>query len=56
MSPINFNLYEELPEPVFLQMQKREAEEKAKTEKKALEEKVDNCYKSEHEKNLVKDI
>ena len=34
MSPINFSLYEELPEPIFLQMQRREAEEKEAKEKK----------------------
>ena len=55
MSPINFQLYEELPEPVFLQLQ-RQQREKEQAEKKALEEKTDNCYKSEHEKKPVTDI
>ena len=45
MSPINFSLYEELPEPIFLQLQRKEQEE---AEKK-LAEKVQDCYTSEHE-------
>jgi hypothetical protein len=43
MSPINFQLYEELPEPVFLQMQRKEAEEKQAAEKKKQAE-ISNIY------------
>jgi hypothetical protein len=56
MSPINFSLYEELPEPYFLQLQRKEAEEKAKAEKEKCTEKSKGCYTSEHEKKLATDI
>ena len=45
MSPINFNLYEELPEPYFLQLQRqeKEKEEKQAAEKKR-EAEISNIY------------
>jgi hypothetical protein len=56
MSPINFSLYEELPEPIFLQLQRKEAEDKAAAEKFKCTEKSKGCYTSEYEKKLVTDI
>lgn len=35
MSPINFSLYEDLPEPDILRKQRKEAEEKEEAQKKA---------------------
>ena len=66
MSPINFSLYEELPEPVFLQLQRQQREkeqaEKLKNKEyfdnliKNIHEKAEIRYKSEHEKKSVTDI
>jgi len=53
MSPINFQLYEELPEPIFLQMQ-RQQREKEQAEKMKDKEYFDNLIKDIHQKAEIR--